>query len=179
GFLQANAKVFSTLPQTTYIMIPYDARLRSSIPKLYSGNASFGAISILPSSHLATKSYKETAGEVKDLSLMMSNGHMKTVIDTIENDPGVLYKAGSATCNSERISFVGLSNIRHMPFCTVDFGHGAPEIISFDHYTKEGMVLMCSNKQDGGVDLFINYPDANFEQLKTINDLMKYVSVIF
>ncbi|KAJ1959533.1 hypothetical protein GGI12_004289, partial [Dipsacomyces acuminosporus] len=179
GFLQANAKVFSTLPQITYVMLPYDSRFRSSIPRLFSGNSSFTAISVLPGSHVATRSYKEIAGEIKDLSLLMSSGHTKTVIDTIENDLGVLYKFAYAACNSERTSFVGISNVRHMPFYTIDFGYGAPEILSFDHYTKEGMVRMCPNKQDGGVDLFINYPDANFEQLKTIDDLMRYVDVIF
>ncbi|KAI8320260.1 hypothetical protein GQ54DRAFT_318185 [Martensiomyces pterosporus] len=170
SILQANAQRYGAAPTTSYIMIPYDTRSRSGIPRRFSGNASSVTIFPFPSTRIKEQTYKELAEDIKGLGKYMESGHTKAVMDTIENDIGVLYQSGLSMCNSTKTS-----NVRHMAFYTIDFGYGPPEILSFDYYTKEGMVRM----QDGGVDLFMNYADASFEQLRTVDDLMKYVDVIF
>ncbi|KAJ1732460.1 hypothetical protein LPJ61_002030, partial [Coemansia biformis] len=52
-------------------------------------------------------------------------------------------------------------------------------ILSCDHYIREGMLRLFANKQDGGVDVVMNYRDSCFSYLKASADLLKYADVIF
>ncbi|KAJ2495537.1 hypothetical protein GGH96_006358 [Coemansia sp. RSA 1972] len=87
----------------------------------------------------------------------VSSEYAKSLIYTVENEIGVLFQAGISLCNSPDTS---------------------PEILSNGYFIREGMQRIYSNKQDGGIDLFMNIKDDLFEHLKKSDKLLKYAGVI-
>ncbi|KAJ1942068.1 hypothetical protein GGF37_003279 [Kickxella alabastrina] len=76
-------------------------------------------------------------------------------------------------------SYIGMTNLRYMPFDSVDFGFGGPEILGFDYFSRDGMSRLLPNKQDGGVDLYLNYMDANFQVFCQLNEVKMFADVIY
>ncbi|KAJ2818853.1 hypothetical protein FBU31_005732 [Coemansia sp. 'formosensis'] len=179
AMVRANTLVYATLPQTSYVVVAYDGRSRANVPPNFTGNISCTAVAPLPSLKVADSSYRDLAMTIKEYSSMVGSEYTKAVISTIETNLGLLYRASFTLCNSPQTSYFGLTSLRYLPFRTIDFGFGAPEILSFDYFVKEGMVRMYPNYQDGGVDLILNYPDVNFECLKQDADLAKYADIIY
>ncbi|KAJ1666498.1 hypothetical protein IW140_004169 [Coemansia sp. RSA 1813] len=179
SMVQANTRSFGTEPQTTYVAVAYDSRQRSGVPQNFAGNASFICIAPLQAKYVVGSSYKELAQTIKESSMKTDSAYSKASIETIENELGLLYHASFSLCNSPQSSYLGFSNVRYLPFKTIDFGYGSPEILSFDYFSKEGMCRMYPNFQDGGIDLFINYADACFEHLCKIDLVAKYVDAIY
>ncbi|KAJ1998118.1 hypothetical protein GGI04_005142 [Coemansia thaxteri] len=179
ALVHANTQTFGTPPQVAYAVVPYDGRLRADIPAHFAGNISCTAIAPLPVQTVQKASYSELALAIKEHCALVDSGHTKAVMQTIETDLPVLYHASFSLCNAPQTTYFGLSNVRYMPFATIDFGFGSPEILSFDYFVKEGMARMYPNLQDGGVDMILNYPDANFAKLRQHEDLAKYADFIF
>ncbi|KAJ2491353.1 hypothetical protein IWW37_002342 [Coemansia sp. RSA 2050] len=179
AMVRANSRVYGVLPQISYVVVAYDGRPRASVPANFTGNISCTTVAPLPASAAVDMSYKDLAKAIKDYSSMVDSKYTKSVIRTIETNLGVLYGASFALSNSPQTSYLGLTALRYMPFRTLDFGFGGPEILSFDYYVKEGMARMYPNYQDGGIDLIFNYPDANFECLRQDADLAKYADFIY
>ncbi|KAJ2721855.1 hypothetical protein GGI07_003692 [Coemansia sp. Benny D115] len=176
---QANTKVYGSVPQAAHAMIAYDSRGRTDIPRRYAGNTSCTAIAPLSPQMILESSYKDLAATIKQHSSLVEGGHTKSAINVIENNLGLLYQASFALCNTDKSAYFGLSNVRYMPFHTIDFGYGVPRILSFDYFTKDGLARLLPNFQDGGVDLFLNYRDENFEVLCQLEDIAKYADVIY
>ncbi|KAJ1781735.1 hypothetical protein LPJ62_005709, partial [Coemansia sp. RSA 2167] len=177
--LQANIQTFNSMPTWSYVMFPYDCRHRTEVPMTYSGNLSFSAIAPLESQTVLDGSYKEIARVIKEHCSKVSSEYAKSLIYTVENEIGVLFQAGISLCNSPDTSYVGISNVRYMPMHLIDFGYGGPDILSSAYFIREGMQRIYSNKQDGGIDLFINVKDDLFEYLKKSDELLEYADVIF
>ncbi|KAJ1854625.1 hypothetical protein GGH12_004162 [Coemansia sp. RSA 1822] len=177
--LQANIQTFNSMPTWSYVMFPYDCRQRAKVPMTYSGNLSFSAVAPLKSQTVLDGSYKNIALAIKEHCSKVSSEYAKSLIYTVENEIGVLFQAGISLCNSPDTSYVGLTNLRHMPMHLIDFGHGNPEILSNGYFIREGMQRIYSNKQDGGIDLFMNVKDDLFEYLKKSDELLKYADIIF
>ncbi|KAJ2157718.1 hypothetical protein IWW41_005629, partial [Coemansia sp. RSA 2522] len=177
--LQANIQTFNSMPTWSYVMFPYDCRHRTEVPMTYSGNLSFSAIAPLESQTVLDGSYKEIARVIKEHCSKVSSEYAKSLIYTVENEIGVLFQAGISLCNSPDTSYVGISNVRYMPMHLIDFGYGGPDILSSAYFIREGMQRIYSNKQDGGIDLFINVKDDLFEYLKKSDELLQYADVIF
>ncbi|KAJ2742425.1 hypothetical protein GGI20_004500 [Coemansia sp. BCRC 34301] len=179
AMVRANTLTFKAAPQISYVMMAYDGRLRADMPSNFTGNISCTAIAPLPTAMVTGSSYKELALAIKEHCSMVGSEYTKSVIHTVETDLGLLYQAGFAMCNSQQTSHFGLTVLRYMPFRTIDFGFGPPAILSFDYFAKEGMSRMYPNYQDGGVDLVLNYTEANFNHLKCDEDLSKYAKFIY
>ncbi|KAJ2372194.1 hypothetical protein IW150_004235, partial [Coemansia sp. RSA 2607] len=179
NMLLANTKVYNMVPEISYILLAYDCRMRSNIPQQFSGNAAGAAVAPLPSQQIIDGTYSDLASAIKEHGARNESGHTKTIIEVIENELSVMYQAGVSMCNSPLSSYVGMTSVRYMPFYTVDFGYGAPEILAFDYYMKEGMIRALPNKQDGGVDLVFNFRDSHFEELCKFDDIKKYADVIY
>ncbi|KAJ2742424.1 hypothetical protein GGI20_004499 [Coemansia sp. BCRC 34301] len=179
AMVRANTLTYDTLPQISYAVVAYDGRLRADMPSSFTGNISCTTVAPLPTAMVTGSSYKELGLAIKEYSSMVGSEYTKSVIKTIETDLGLLYQASSSLCNLPQTSYFGLTVLRYMPFRTIDFGFGPPAILSFDYFAKEGMSRMYPNYQDGGIDLVLNYPDANFEHLKHDGDLAKYANVIY
>ncbi|KAJ2179443.1 hypothetical protein EV181_005904, partial [Coemansia sp. RSA 532] len=177
--LQANIQMFNSMPTWSYVMFPYDCRHRTEVPMTYSGNLSFSAVAPLESQTVLDGSYKEIAQAIKEHCSKVSSEYAKSLIYTVENEIGVLFQAGISLCNSPDTSYVGLTNLRYMPLYSIDFGYGGPEILSNGYFIREGMQRIYSNKQDGGIDLFMNVKDDLFEYLKKSDELLKYADIIF
>ncbi|KAJ2850476.1 hypothetical protein IWW36_001856 [Coemansia brasiliensis] len=178
-FLQADIQAFNSMPQWSYVMFPYECRQRTKIPLTFSGNLSFTTIAFMESQKVLDSSYKEIAHDIKQHCSKVSSDYAKNTIDVIRNEIGVLFQAGISLCNSAESSYVGLSNLRYMPFYTIDFGYGGPEILSCHYYPREGMMRIYNNKQDGGIDLFINGKSEIFKHIQSSEELLKYAEVIF
>ncbi|KAJ2784061.1 hypothetical protein GGI15_002382 [Coemansia interrupta] len=179
NMLLANLKVYGTVPLISYIALAYDCRMRLDIPQQFSGNAACAAIAPLPSQQIIDGSYKDLAAAIKKHGARIESGHTKTTINVIENELALMYQAGASLCNSPLSSYVGMTNLRYMPFDTVDFGYGGPGVLAFDYYMKDGMIRIIPNKQDEGVDLVLNFRDAHFEEMCKLDDIKKYANVIY
>ncbi|KAJ2463410.1 hypothetical protein GGI03_003866 [Coemansia sp. RSA 2337] len=179
AMVRANTMVYAMPPQISYVVVAYDGRLRANMPVNFTGNISCTTVAPLPTQTVVDSTYKDLATAIKEYSSMVGSEYTKAVMHTIETNLGLLYRASFTLCNSPQTSYFGLSALRYMPFRTIDFGFGQPEVLSFDYYVKEGMARLYPNYQDGGVDLIFNYPDANFEYLKQDEDLAKYADFIF
>ncbi|KAJ1719465.1 hypothetical protein LPJ53_005779 [Coemansia erecta] len=177
--LLANVNVYGTAPQISYVALAYDCRIHSGIPQQFSGNAACAAIAPLPSRQIIDGSYKDLAASIKEHGARIEGGHTKTIINVIENELSLMYQAGVSLCNSPLSSYIGISSVRYMPFYTVDFGYGAPKVLAFDYYTKDGMIRTLPNRQDAGVDLVFNFRDPHFEELCKLEDIKKYADVIY
>ncbi|KAJ2455901.1 hypothetical protein EV183_000517 [Coemansia sp. RSA 2336] len=177
--LQADIQAFNSMPKWSYVMLPYECRQRTTIPAAYSGNLSFAAIAFMDSQKVLNSSYKEIAQAIKEHCSKVSSEYAKNTIDVIENEVGVLFQAGASMCNSPNTSFVGLTNLRYMPLYTIDFGCGRPAILSCSYYSREGMMRIYNDRQDGGINLFINAKDDIFKHIKCSKELLKYAEVIF
>ncbi|KAJ2355492.1 hypothetical protein IWW50_005055 [Coemansia erecta] len=167
------------MPTWSYAMFPYDCRQRTDIPATYSGNLSFAAVAPLESQVVLDGSLKDIAQAIKVHSSKVSGEYAKSTIHTVENEIGVLLQAGAIMCNSPNASYVGLSNLRYMPLYLIDFGYGGPEILSCGLYIREGMSRIFANRQNGGIDLYMNIKDNLFEFLSKSNELLEYADVIF
>ncbi|KAJ2159409.1 hypothetical protein GGF46_003045 [Coemansia sp. RSA 552] len=176
---QANIKEFGSTPQMSYVMVPFDCRRRTEIPEEYTGNLSFSAIALLDPQQVVGGSYTDLAQAVKEGCSMVSSGHAKSTVDAIEREIAVLYKAGVCMCNSEATSYVGMTNLRYLPLFTLDFGDGGPDVVTCDYYIREGMARIYANKQDGGIDVYMNYKDELFRHLKESSELLKYADIVF
>ncbi|KAJ1839285.1 hypothetical protein LPJ73_006816 [Coemansia sp. RSA 2703] len=177
--LLANIKTYGTMPKTSYMVIPYDSRPISGIPRQYAGNASFAAIAPLSPKTVAEGSYRELILAIKEHSLKRESGHTKAALQTIETELALLYQASFTLCNSPLSSYLCISNIRYMPLKAIDFGNGAPCITAMNYFFKEGMAYLYSNYQNGGLDLYLNYRDKNFKEFVELDDIKKYVNVIY
>ncbi|KAJ2078860.1 hypothetical protein H4R24_004176, partial [Coemansia sp. RSA 988] len=156
---QVNMKEFKVAPKWSYVMFPFDCRHRTDIPVEFSGNLSVSAIAPLDSQFVLESSYKDIALAIKDHCSRTTSDYAKSSILTIENELHILYQASVSLCNSQDTSYVGLSNLRYMSLYTIDFGYGGPELLSCDYYIQDGMMRIYPNKQDGGIDLVMNYND--------------------
>ncbi|KAI7832907.1 transferase family-domain-containing protein [Kickxella alabastrina] len=179
NILLANINVFGTEPKTSYVMMAYDGRTRSAIPRNFSGNVSSTAIAPLPSQMVLTSSYRDLARAIKEHCSKTEIGHTKATMLVIENELSLLYQIGLALCNTPMTSYIGMTNLRYMPFDSVDFGFGGPEILGFDYFSRDGMSRLLPNKQDGGVDLYLNYMDANFQVFCQLNEVKMFADVIY
>ncbi|KAJ2663579.1 hypothetical protein IWW48_001262 [Coemansia sp. RSA 1200] len=179
AMVEANTMAFGVEPHTSYVAVAYDSRQRSGVPQNFAGNASFICIAPLSAKCVVGSSYKELAQTIKKSSMKTDSAYSKASIEIIENELGLLYHASLSLCNSPQSSYLGFSNVRYLPFKTIDFGYGSPSILAFDYFSKEGMCRMYPNFQDGGVDLFINYTDACFSHLRKNELMAKYVDFIF
>ncbi|KAJ2425091.1 hypothetical protein GGF47_002650 [Coemansia sp. RSA 2524] len=177
--LQANIQIFNSMPTWSYVMFLYDCRHHTEVPMTYSGNLSFSAVAPLESQTVLDGSYKEIAQAIKEHCSKVSSEYAKLLIYTVKNEIGVLFQAGISLCNSPDTSYVGISNVRYMPMHLIDFGYGGPDILSSAYFIREGMQRIYSNKQDGGIDLFMNVKDDLFEYLKKSDELLKYADIIF
>ncbi|KAJ2558613.1 hypothetical protein EV175_000707 [Coemansia sp. RSA 1933] len=179
SMVHANAKVFGTESKTTYVAVAYDSRQRSGVPLNFAGNASLICIAPIPTERVVEGSYNDLAQFINDNSIKTDTAYSKASIDTIENELGLLYHASFLLCNSPQSTYIGFSNVRYLPFKTIDFGYGSPEILSFDYFSKEGMCRMYPNFQDGGIDLFINYDDACFDHFCKTDIIAKYIDAVY
>ncbi|KAJ2647152.1 hypothetical protein IWW40_004892 [Coemansia sp. RSA 1250] len=177
--LQADIQAFNSMPQWSYVMIPYECRQRTKIPPAYSGNLSFTAIAFMDSQMVLNSSYKEVAQAIKEHCSKVSSEYAKNTIDVIENEAGVFFQASLSMCNSADTSYVGLTNLRHMSLYTIDFGYGGPAILSCNYFLREGMMRIYNNQQDGGIDLFLNLKNDMFKHVQSSKELLKYAQVIF
>ncbi|KAJ1719466.1 hypothetical protein LPJ53_005780 [Coemansia erecta] len=177
--LLANIRTYGTMPKTSYMVVPYDSRSISGIPRQYAGNASFAAIAPLAPQMVTEGPYKELVSAIKEHTSKRESGHTKTAILTIENELALLYQASFTLCNSPASSYLCITNMRYMPLESIDFGYGAPCIHAMDYSFKEGMAHLLANRQDGGLDLYLNYCDKNFKEFVELDDIKKYVSVIY
>ncbi|KAJ1646376.1 hypothetical protein LPJ64_002121 [Coemansia asiatica] len=175
----ANQRTFGTLPENSYMVIPYDSRVRSGIPKQYAGNASFAAIAPLSPQKIVDEPYKMLVQAIKEHVSKMEISHTKAALLTIENNLGLLYQASFALCNSPASSYLCITSMRYMPIQSIDFGYGKPCITAMDYFFKEGMAHLLANQQDGGVDLYLNYSDKNFKALCQLKDIKKYANIIY
>lgn len=175
----ANTKVFGETPKHVYPSVVYDGRSRNDIPNEYSGNLSAFTTATLTGEMVASSSSLELTNTIHEQCRMMESGHTKTILDTIQKNLGFFSQLCSALCSSPENSHFMLSNMRHLPFHDIDFGHGKPEIVCFDYFFMEGLARLCQNYQDGGVDLFINFKDAHFAHLEEDPDVAKYGDIIF
>ncbi|KAJ1935245.1 hypothetical protein FBU59_005450 [Linderina macrospora] len=176
---KANAELFGCPPLNTYVMMAYDMRTRSTIPQTFAGNATGPLILHIDGEKVMSSSAKELAQHIKKYAVEVESGHSKSLMDIIENDTVVLYKGALYLANIPTTAYIGTSNLRYMPFHKVDFGTGGPDIISFFYVNREGMIRINPNRQDGGLDLFMNYADANFDKLRNVEELMEYADVVF
>ncbi|KAJ2808804.1 hypothetical protein H4R20_000624 [Coemansia guatemalensis] len=174
-----NMKEFKVAPKWTYVMFPFDCRQRTEIPAKFSGNLSVSAIAPLDSRFVLDGSYKDIALAIKDHCSKTTSDYAKSTILTIEKELHILYQAGISLRNSHDTSYVGLTNLRYMPLYTIDFGYGGPELLSCDYYIRDGMMRIYPNKQDGGIDLVMNYNDKLFQHLDESSDLLQYADVIY
>ncbi|KAJ2601847.1 hypothetical protein GGF40_001100 [Coemansia sp. RSA 1286] len=179
NMLLANIEVFGTTPLLTCVAIAYDSRLRSDIPQQYSGNASCISVAPISSQKVLDGTYQDLANELKEHSARNQSGHTKTFLDILENDMKLMFQTSLSLCNTPASSYVGMTNVRYMPFYTIDFGYGKPGILGFDYYMREGMIRVLPNSQDGGVDLVVNFRDEFFEKLCNLEDVKKYADVIY
>ncbi|KAJ1718169.1 hypothetical protein LPJ61_006785, partial [Coemansia biformis] len=140
--LQANIAAMGAVPRRSYVMLPYDCRQRTGIPAAFSGNLSFLAIALLDSQAVLAGSYGDVARAIAEHSALTTGAHAKATVDVIEKELHVLYQGGAVMCNSPATSYVGLTNLRYMPLHSLDFGAGGPEILSCDHYIREGMLRL-------------------------------------
>ncbi|KAJ1994235.1 hypothetical protein GGI25_003419 [Coemansia spiralis] len=179
SILQANIKSFENEPHMSYVAIAYDCRQRSGVPHNFAGNASLICIAPLFPKTVLDSSHKELAQIIRKNSMKTDSSYSKAAIKVIEEDVGLLYHASFSLCNTPQTSYFGFSNVRYMQFKTIDFGFGSPELLSFDYFSKEGMCRMYPNYQDGGIDLFLNYADSNFEHVRKDDFLAKYIDIIY
>ncbi|KAJ1800637.1 hypothetical protein LPJ56_006476 [Coemansia sp. RSA 2599] len=177
--LLANTDVFGTAPLMSFIVMAYDSRLRSDIPKQYTGNASCVAIAPIPSQKIIGGTYQDLANSFKEHGSKNESGHTKTILDVLENDTKLLLQTSVFLSNTPMTSFVGMTNVRYMPFYTIDFGYGKPSILGFDYFMREGMARVLPNCQDGGVDVVLNYRDEFFQKLCELDDMKKYADIIY
>ncbi|KAJ2854656.1 hypothetical protein J3B02_002565, partial [Coemansia erecta] len=171
NMLLANIEIFGAAPQISFIAIAYDCRLRSDISQQFSGNASPAAIAPIPSQSILDGTYQDLANSFKEYGSKIESGHTKSIIDVLENNMELMYQVGISLCNSPTSSFAGMTNVRYMPFYTIDFGYGKPSVLGFDYFMREGMIRVLPNSQDGGVDLVINFRDEFFEKLCGLEDI--------
>ncbi|KAJ2611745.1 hypothetical protein H4S08_003016 [Coemansia sp. RSA 1365] len=179
SMVQVNMKEFKVAPIWSYVMFPFDCRLRTDIPVAFSGNLSVSAIAPLESSFVLESSYEDVALAIKDHCSRTTSDYAKSAILTIENELHILYQASMCMCNSPDASYVGLTNLRYLPMYTIDFGYGGPELLSCDYFVKDGMMRIYPNKQDGGIDLVMNYSDKLFEHLDDSSGLLQYADIIY
>ncbi|KAI7832920.1 transferase family-domain-containing protein [Kickxella alabastrina] len=179
NILLANINVFGTEPKTSYVMMAYDGRTRSAIPRNFSGNVSSTAIAPLPSQMVLTSSYRDLARAIKEHCSKTEIGHTKAAMLVIENELSLLYQIGLALCNTPMTSYIGMTNLRYMPFDSVDFGFGQPVFLGLDYFQKQGISRLLPNKQDGGVDLYLNYMDANFKVFCQLDEVKMLADVIY
>ncbi|KAJ2850469.1 hypothetical protein IWW36_001849 [Coemansia brasiliensis] len=166
------------MPQWSYLACSYECRQRTKIPSDFSGNLSLTAVAFMESQKVLDSSYKEIAQDIKQHCSKISSDYAKSTINVMENEVGMLFQAGASLCNSAKSSYVGLSDVRYMSLHTIDFGYGSPEILACS-YPCEGMMRIYTNKQDGGINLFINAKNHIFEHVQSSKELLKYAEVIF
>ncbi|KAJ1943514.1 hypothetical protein FBU59_002887 [Linderina macrospora] len=177
-FSKANAETFGNPPINTYVTMAYDMRNRSGIPQNFAGNASGALAQHIDGERVMSSSTKQLAQHIKNSVVEVQSGHSKSLIDIIENDVGMLYKGSIYMSNTPTAAHIFATNLRYIPFHKADFGTGGPDIISFFYFSREGMLRINPNRQDGGLDLFLNYADANFDKLRN-SELMEYADVVF
>ncbi|KAI9506580.1 hypothetical protein GGI25_003420 [Coemansia spiralis] len=179
AMVQANTKALNRTPKTAYVAVAYDGRQRSGVPQNFSGNTSFICVTPLSFKSVLEDSNKALAHKIKESCLKTDSSYSKAYIEVVEKELGLLYHSGALLGNNIQSSYILLSYLRHLPFNALDFGYGAPNILSFDYFSKEGMCRVYPNYKDDGIDLFINYWDAHFEHLRKDQFLAKYVDFIY
>ncbi|KAI7824571.1 transferase [Kickxella alabastrina] len=179
NMVQANIKAFGKAPQATYVMTPYNCRAQSTIPKHFVGNATCPAIAPLSTQLVLDGSYKDLAESIRELCSKTESGHTKANMLLIEHQPSLLFHIFSILCNSSESSYISMTNLRYMPFYTLDFGYGEPSVLGFDYFQMEGTVRLLPNKQDDGLDLYLTFHDAHFDELCQLEDIKLFANVIY
>ncbi|KAJ1895676.1 hypothetical protein LPJ66_004449 [Kickxella alabastrina] len=179
SMLQANIKAFGEEQQISYVAMAYDGRTRSTIPRNFSGNASCPTIAPLSPQMLLNSSYKDLSRIITRYGSKTESGHMKSTILMIENELNVLHQIGISLCNTPESSYIGMTNLRYMPYYSVDFGFGGPIFLGLDYFQTDGMSRLLLNKQDGGLDLYLNYSDAHFEVFRQLDDIKMFADIIY
>ncbi|KAJ2710175.1 hypothetical protein H4R19_003878, partial [Coemansia spiralis] len=172
SMLHANVAAMGAVPRRSYVMFPYDCRKRTPIPAAFSGNLSFPSFALLDPPAVLAGSYSDVARAIAGQSALMSGPHAKATIDVIEKELHILYHASATMGNSPDTAYVGLTNVRYLPLYSLDYGWGGPDILSCDYFIQEGMMRLYANKQDGGIDVILNYPDRCFEHLQKSDALL-------
>ncbi|KAJ2715499.1 hypothetical protein H4R19_001168 [Coemansia spiralis] len=179
SMLHANVAAMGAVPRRSYVMFPYDCRKRTPIPAAFSGNLSFPSFALLDPPAVLAGSYSDVARAIAGQSALMSGAHAKATVDVIEKELHILYHASATMGNKPDTAYVGMSNVRYLPLYSLDYGWGGPDILSCDYFIQEGMMRLYANKQDGGIDVILNYPDRCFEHLQKSDDLLRYADPIF
>ncbi|KAJ1881720.1 hypothetical protein LPJ66_011273 [Kickxella alabastrina] len=179
NMVQANIKAFGKVPQATYIMTPYNCRAQSTVPKHFVGNATCPAIAPLSTQSVLDGSYKDLAESIREFCSKTESGHTKANMLLIEHQLSLLFHIFSILCNSPESSYIGMTNLRYMPFYTLDFGYGEPSVLGFDYFQMEGTVRLLPNKQDDGLDLYLTFHDAHFDELCQLEDIKTFANVIY